>query len=124
MMDAEFCLPVEYLGEALTAIKAWLDQHKAKLSSDSIYMRFTGGDSLPWLSPVRGDGVYAWIIVSLDYTKMPDPSAAFRVLETELWHKSKARPHLGKWNNVQGAKLIEMYGEHGAHFLDLAKHLQ
>jgi len=124
MMDAEFCLPMEYLDEALSAIKAWIEPYKAKLSSDSIYLRFTGGDSLPWLSPVKGDGVYAWIIVSLDYTKMPDPSAAFRVLENELWRKSKARPHLGKWNNVQGEKFIEMYGEDGAHFLDLANRLQ
>jgi FAD/FMN-containing dehydrogenase len=124
MMDAEFCLPVEYLGEALTAIKAWLEEHKAKLSSDSIYMRFTGGDSLPWLSPVKGGGVYAWIIVSLDYKKMPDPSAAFRVLEADLWHKSKARPHLGKWNTAVGDRFVEMYGEHGKNFLELARHLQ
>ena len=122
MVEAEFVVSLNKVGEALQVIQAWLDKHHPKVTSD-VYLRFTGGDALPWLSPVNGDGVFAWIIVDINFTEMPDYFEKFNLLQTELWKKTQARPHMGKWNNTSRERFIEMY-EHGAHFLNLARNLQ
>jgi hypothetical protein len=43
------------------------------------------------------------------------------ILQNELWSKVRARPHMGKWNNTDPKRFIEMYGDDGVKFLELAK---
>jgi hypothetical protein len=120
MVEAEFVVSVDNLENALTVIKSWLDKYKPKVTSD-VYIRFTGGDSLPWLSTVKGYGIYAWIIVDINFTEMPDYFDKFSILENELWVNTQARPHMGKWNNINQDRFIEMYGKDGINFIELAK---
>jgi FAD/FMN-containing dehydrogenase len=123
-LDTEFVVSIKNLDDALTIIKSWIDKYNPKLSIDTIYLRFTSGDLLPWISPVKGNGIYVWIIVDIDFKNMPDYFAIFSILVNELWNKTHARPHMGKWNNIDRDRFIEMYGNDGLNFLELAKNLQ
>jgi len=123
ILEEEFVVSIENLGTALNIIKSWIDTYKPKIVGN-IYLRFTGGDSLPWISPVKGYGIYVWIIVDIDFKNMPDYFDTLSILQNELWKQVRARPHMGKWNNTTQNRFIEMYGEDGRNFLRLARHLE
>lgn len=122
LLEAEYAVSIEHLKDALDVIKSWIDKYNP-IRIGTIYIRFCGGDSLPWISPVKGSGPFAWIIVDIDYTHMPDHFSMFTILQNELWSKVRARPHMGKWNNTDPKRFVEMYGDDGVKFLELAKNI-
>ena len=120
-LEAEFALPIENLDIAFKIIKIWIEKYNPVLLVDEFYIRFTGGDTLPWLSNVKGkSNKYVWIIVDLELHS-PTSADKLQILQTEMWKQADGRPHLGKWNNLDHNTFIEMYGDYGRRFLELGR---
>ena len=82
-----------------------------------VFIRFSGNDTLPWLSNARASKQNVWFLIDVNKNSKFDDN--FKVLEKNMWEKVKARPHLGKWNNIDNSMFVEMYGDDGKQFLQL-----
>jgi|688.fasta_scaffold159492_2 hypothetical protein len=121
--ELEEVVSVENLHIALNTINMWIHEYNPSILGD-VFVRFTSYDTLPWISPLNGSSnFYAWVIVDMDI-RDPNYFSHLDILEKALWTKARARPHMGKWNNVDNKTLIEMYGNNGLKFIELSKNIQ
>ena len=118
--ELEEVIPIEKLHIALNIINKWIQNYNPSILGD-VFVRFTSHDTLPWISPLNGTSTYyAWVIVDMDI-RDPNYFSHLDILEKELWKNANARPHMGKWNNIDNATLIEMYGNNGVKFVELCQ---
>jgi hypothetical protein len=122
--EEEFGVPIENLDTALDVIKEWIIKYNP-VRVGGIFLRFTQSDTLPWISCISGakSSIYVWIIVDLNLN-YPEYFSQLDILGKEMWTKAGARPHMGKWNNIDEKTFIEMYGKKGVQFLELSKNIQ
>lgn len=115
-IQVEYTFDVKYLKKAFNVVNDWVNNYDTKMSL-GVLVRFSGNDTLPWLSNARAYRQNVWFL--LDVEKKSNFDDNFKVLEKMMWEKVKARPHLGKWNNVDNNIFVEMYGNDGKKFLQL-----
>jgi hypothetical protein len=122
--EEEYGVPIENLDIAFDVIKSWINKYHPVRVGD-IFLRFTRSDTLPWVSCIKGrkSNIYVWMIVDLDISH-PEYFSQLSILEKEIWAKARGRPHMGKWNNIDEKTFIEMYGDDGVKFLELADNLK
>jgi hypothetical protein len=104
------------LEEAFNVVKEWVNNYDTKMLM-GVFVRFSGNDTLPWLSKCREHSKNVWFLIDVDKNSRFDDN--FKILEKNMWEKAKARPHLGKWNNVDNNMFIDMYGKYGKKFLQI-----
>jgi len=115
-IEVEYAFDSKYLEEAFNVVNDWVNNYDAKMVM-GVFVRFSGNDTLPWLSNCRETRQNVWFLIDDDKNSQFDNN--FKILEKNMWERVKARPHLGKWNNVDNNVFIEMYGNDGKNFLQI-----
>jgi hypothetical protein len=115
-IEVEYAFDVKNLKKAFNVVNDWVNNYDTKMLM-GVFVRFSGNDTLPWLSNARASRQTVWFLIDVDKNSNFDDN--FKVLEKNMWEKVKARPHLGKWNDVDKNVFIEMYGNDGKKFLQL-----
>jgi len=115
-IEVEYTFNIKYLHEAFNVINEWVNNYDTKMEL-GVFVRFSGNDTLPWLSNCRENKKNVCFLVDVNKNSNYDDN--FKILEKNMWERVKARPHLGKWNNVDNNMFIEMYGNDGKKFLQL-----
>jgi len=116
-IEVEYAFDISYLQEAINVVNDWVNNYDTQMSL-GVFVRFSGEDTLPWLSNCKGIAKNVWFLIDVD--KKSNYNYNFNILEKNMWQYVGARPHLGKWNNVDNNTFIEMYGSDGATFLQMA----
>jgi L-gulonolactone oxidase len=115
-IEVEYTFDIKYLKKAFNVVNDWVNNYDAKMEL-GVFIRFSGNDTLPWLSNARASKQNVWFLIDVNKNSKFDDN--FKVLEKNMWEKVKARPHLGKWNNIDNSMFVEMYGDDGKQFLQL-----
>jgi len=119
-IEVEYAFDIKYLENAFNVVKDWINNYDTRMLY-GVFVRFSGNDKLPWLSKCIKSNRNVWFLIDVEKNSNYDDN--FKILEKNMWKKAKARPHLGKWNNVDDNMLIEMFENNGKNFLQLQKYL-
>ena len=124
ILEVEYSVPVENFDKAIEVIKNWINTYSPILAANELYVRFTGGDDLPWLSNSKGsNNYYVWFLIDFNLNYAGANTHIINLLEEQIWKIAGGYTHLGKYNNINDLKIIELYKEDGIKFLELANKL-